>query len=185
MAAPKDMTTLDISGVFYMNKSLGDDLSEVFVLQGMSWITRKALGVANITLHISHKKNDAGVEVIDIDQTLSGGIKGTSEHREMDYEERGHEDHIFGKVVGKSRRLAIADVKDDHLRSGFPEELNAEGLIESIVENAENDWIAHQVWGFENIGGEKRYVRHLVLTCPNRGKRLEKKMVYDYKGPLN
>lgn len=50
--------------------------------------------------------------------------------------------------------------------------------------SAENDWIAEQVWGFEKIAGEKRYVRHLKFTCPKRGNKLEKKMVYDYYGPL-
>lgn len=40
------------------------------------------------------------------------------------------------------------------------------------------------MWGFETINGERRYVRHVVLTCPNRGKRVERRLVYDYSGPL-
>lgn len=51
----------------------------------MGWMTRKALAIANITLNIKHTKDEAGVEKIDIDQTLTGGIKGTSEHRTLDY----------------------------------------------------------------------------------------------------
>lgn len=61
------------------------------------------------------------------------------------YSERPHEDHIFGKVVGKSRRLKLSEVSEGFMRDGFTEELNGEGLIESHVENSDNDWIAQQV----------------------------------------
>lgn len=110
----------------------------------MGWLTRKTLSVATITLHLKHTKNASGVEIIDIDQVLTGGIKGTSEHRELDYQERPHSDHIFGNVVGKTRRLKPEEVDDEFLKKGF-EEGNEDGLVDSYVENSENDWIARQV----------------------------------------
>ena len=47
---------------------------------------------------MKHYKDDSGVEHIDIDQTLTGGIKGTSENRTLDWTERPNNDHVFGDV---------------------------------------------------------------------------------------
>lgn len=64
----------------------------------MSWFKRQAIALATITLDVKHTKDDAGVEHINIDQTLTGGIPGTSENRILDWEERHKEDGIFGFV---------------------------------------------------------------------------------------
>lgn len=83
----------------------------MFVLQGVSWLTRKALSYATITLQIKEytgappEAEDANKQVrrIDIDQTVTGGIKGTTERRVLDWKNRPHSDHVFGNVVGQSR----------------------------------------------------------------------------------
>jgi len=183
MAAPAEMTTLDISGRFVMNKTLSDDTDEVLTLQGVSWFVRKTISMATLTLDIKHYKDDDGVEHIDIAQTLSG-IKGTSEKRTLDGKERPHRDHIFGNCVGSSKRVKLEDVEKGYLRDGWAEDLVKEGLVDSFVANTENDWTAHQIWGFEIIGDDKRYVRHLVFDCPKRGNHIENKLVYDYSGPV-
>ena len=36
-----------------------------------------------------------------------------------------------------------------------------------------------KTWGFEEIGGERRYARHLDFTGP-KGEHLQKKLIYDY-----
>ena len=91
---------------------------------------------------------------------------------------------MFGNVVGKTRRVKIEEVEDAFLKADWEGEWIKEGVVENFVVSTENDWTAHQVWGFEKMDGVKRYVRHLVLDCPKRGKKLEKKLVYDYVGPL-
>lgn len=222
--------------------------------------------MATITLHVKHYKDSEGVEHIDIDQTLTGGIKGTTENRVLNWEyvpsstassaspppactlsssphlvqppmaflypscgslrrvglprtpgtrsmrvrkrrekrgwrmtrgggdweeqlltppprQRPHEDHLFGKVVSQSRRVDISEITDPHMNSGWEADWIKEGVIENFVVNEDNDWTAAQVWGFEKINGEKRYVRHLILDCPKRKKTLKKKLVYDYVGP--
>lgn len=36
-----------------------------------------------------------------------------------------------------------------------------------------------QIWGFQEIGGHRRYVRHVLFTGP-KTQRVEAIMVYDY-----
>lgn len=85
------------------------------------------------------------MERIDINQTLTGGFKGTTELRSLDWVERSHYDDIFGNVMGKSRRVKLAEIEDEYLKTGWPEELVEEGLIESFVISEENAWVATQV----------------------------------------
>lgn len=48
------------------------------MLQGVPWYTRTVISVATISLAVKHYKDDENLEHIDIDQTLTGGIKGKS-----------------------------------------------------------------------------------------------------------
>jgi hypothetical protein len=42
-----------------------------------------------------------------------------------------------------------------------------------------------QIWGFEIINGEKRYVRHVRFEKKgNNAKVITRKLVYDYLGPI-
>jgi len=47
---------------------------------------------------VKHYKSDEGVEHVDIDQTLTGGIPASSENRILDGVERKKEDELFGSV---------------------------------------------------------------------------------------
>ncbi|EDN10255.1 predicted protein [Histoplasma mississippiense (nom. inval.)] len=103
MAAPAEVTVHDLNGTWVMDSSLSNDPDAIFKLQGMSWLTRKAIGLATVTLKISQKTTDAGVVELTIDQVLTGGVRGTSELRVLDWSERPHQDHIFGSLTGQSR----------------------------------------------------------------------------------
>ena len=98
--------------------------------------------MAAVTLHIKHHRDD-GVEKIDVDQILTGGLRGTSECRTLDWAEREHTDYIFGRVMGRSRRVALDTVEDAFLRDGWV--AHDHGLIESFVLSADNAWTAQQV----------------------------------------
>ncbi|PGH28361.1 hypothetical protein GX50_08903 [[Emmonsia] crescens] len=116
MAAPTEVTIQDLNGTWIMDKSLSNDPDGIFKLQGMSWFTRKAIGLATLTLKITQKKNDAGTVEINIDQLLTGGVKGTTEHRFLDWSEKPHQDHIFGSVIGQSRFLKAGEAGADGKR---------------------------------------------------------------------
>lgn len=185
----------------------------MLTLQGVGWFTRKAIQLATVTLDINQYRDDNGVEHIDIEQTATGGIKGTTENRTLDWtyvffsllptlerrandgccccSERQHEDHLFGKLVAKSRRLKLADVEDEFLRSGFLAEVDTDGAVESFAANNDIGWsvqqvcvppplplgvifilfyiwradggrgVCVQIWGFEEIAELRYYVRHL------------------------
>ncbi|KAM5531875.1 hypothetical protein V8D89_014429 [Ganoderma adspersum] len=187
MAAPVEMTTRDISGKYIMNKTLSDDNDEILRLQGVGWMTRKAISIATLYLDVRHFTED-GIEQVVIDQTITGGIKGTKEHRRFDWVERPHEDHIFGPVLGKSNRLILDEIEQDWLKEDWLEESFLDGKIiytraTSDTEKSGRTWTAQQAWGFEQVNGEKRYTRHVYFTGPN-GEVIQNRLVYDYQGPL-
>lgn len=79
-------------------------------------MTRKAITFATVTLSINQSVDSDKVHHIDIDQTLTGGLKGTSEHRIADWQIREHSDHIFGTVDGRSRFLRGSKGEDGKVR---------------------------------------------------------------------
>jgi hypothetical protein len=45
MASPPEITCTNLTGKFSMNKTLGDNIEPMLVLQGISWPLRKAIGL--------------------------------------------------------------------------------------------------------------------------------------------
>ncbi|KAE9367748.1 hypothetical protein N431DRAFT_416569 [Stipitochalara longipes BDJ] len=188
MAAPPEVTLKDLTGEWVMNKTLSDDTDAVLALQGINWWTRKAISFATVTLHTKQYTDDSSVTHIDIQQTATGGIKGTAELRELDWTERSHEDHIFGNLKGKSRWLTIdhPEITDGFLKEGWieGEEENAgpngERHIESAVVNEEKGWSAVQIWGFAIIDGTRYYTRRVVVT--KGSEVLKVRLVYNWQG---
>lgn len=134
------------------NKSLSTttEMDKILQLQGVSWLKRTAISAATITLTVKHYKGDDGVEHIDITQTLTGGIPGTTENRTMDWTFREHEDHLFGPVKGRSRRLhTFEEIEHAWLKEGWLPDTTEHGAIESYVESdtpkSGKTWIGHQV----------------------------------------
>lgn len=68
-------------------------------------------------------ETETGVTHIDIKQTATGGIKGTTELRTLDWQVREHTDHIFGTLESRCRWVDIdADetaVPDEFLKQGW------------------------------------------------------------------
>jgi len=173
-----------------MNRTLSDDTDAVLALQGVGWLTRKAIAWATVTLAIKQYTPEEGTTHIDIEQTATGGIKGTSELRTLDWVAREHSDHMFGDLKGRSRWLT--DLKSDVSGNGGPldpfctegwldEKVgpNGEGFIQSFVVNEKNGWSAEQVWGFAIIDGVRYHTRRVIVK---KGSELLKvRLVYDFQ----
>ncbi|CRK42021.1 hypothetical protein BN1723_018960, partial [Verticillium longisporum] len=121
---------------------------------------------------------------IDIDQTATGGVKGTKENRCLDLEFREHADWLFGSCRGQSDWRSPAEIEDEFLKKGWlegdAESTGPQGKshVYSHVENVDNGWTATQIWGFQEIDGQRRYARNLVVAKDD--KKVEFRLVYDY-----
>ncbi|KAL2161566.1 hypothetical protein VTH06DRAFT_8128 [Thermothelomyces fergusii] len=193
MAAPANKHIGDLNGKWIMNKTLSSSIEPGLALQGVGWVTRKAVSMATLTLTVkqfvappsppSDPANPPATH-IEIEQTGTGGIKGSTEKRCLDDTFRDHSDWLFGHVRGKSRFLAADDISDEFLRSGWLEGdeekkgPNGESHIISYVESYDNGWTATQIWGFKTIEGVRRYVRNVVIA--KGGERVELQLVYDW-----
>ncbi|KAL2357696.1 hypothetical protein BJ546DRAFT_323271 [Cryomyces antarcticus] len=179
MAAPDSASLRDLTGGWTMNKTLSDDPDALLKMQGVGWWTRKAIGLATIVLHIKQYTDDAGAVHIDIDQTATGGIKGTREERTLDWAWREHEDHIFGKLKGRARWIKLGDVDDAFLKGGWAREIVDGEAIEGYVESIGNGWTADQIWGFEMIEGKRYYTRHVLAKKESEEHKV--RLVYDWQ----
>jgi len=190
MAAPPSITTLNLSATWVLNKQLSDsgDTDEILRLQGVSWLTRRAIGLATITLYVKHYKDNDNVEHIDIDQRLTGGLPGTTENRTLDWTFRENSDYLFGPVLGRSRRVSLDRIDNEFLRKGWLPDTEQHGAINSYVKSdtpkSDKTWIAEQTWGFEEINGERRYVRHVDFVGSNN-EHVQARMVYDFYAPAS
>ncbi|KZZ95713.1 hypothetical protein AAP_01389 [Ascosphaera apis ARSEF 7405] len=209
MAAPPEITIKNLNCVLVMDKALGDDPEDIFLLQGMGFLTRKTLRYATVTLHMTEKEEN-GVIIVTSDQTITGGVKGTTEVRILNWEPRAHEDKIFGKVVGNSRfveaegnvpalevQTKVADPKENEAiekflkgetladgkpTEGFVVDEQNTSFLQSWVVSQENGWTAEQIWGFEMIDGQRRHTRRAVVA---KGKKVVKaRLVYTYQSAL-
>lgn len=202
MAAPADITIKDLSGRWIMvrhllyvrqtpahspqqNKILSDDTDAVLALQGVSWWTRKAIAYSTITLTVKQYTDDNAITHIDISQVGTGGLKGTTELRELDGVQREHDDYLFGKLKGSSRWLGLDAVDDQFLKDGWLEGDEEAGgpagerHVESSVINEEKGWTALQIWGFAILEGKRYYVRRVVVS---KGETVYKvRLVYDWQ----
>jgi hypothetical protein len=155
MAAPENLSTLNVSAVYVMvrcpllcfsgasvltflgnlqNKELSDDTDGILSMQGVNWMNRTAISYGTITLYVKHHKDENGTEQVVSEQTLTG-IPGTTEKRTLDWAVREHYDYLFGAVVGKSRRRNVGDIEDDFLRGGWLPDTVEHGVIASWIES--------------------------------------------------
>jgi hypothetical protein len=118
-------------------------------MQGVTWISRTAISYATVTLYVNHYKDENGIEHIDTDQTLTGGVPGTSEKRILDWTPRGHYDYVFGAVTGKSRRFKVDEIEDKFLKDGWLPDTQEHGVIcswiESDRERSAYSWTSYEV----------------------------------------
>ena len=142
---------------------------------------------------------------MEVVNTLNGGLPGNTELIVLDWTNRSYEDYVFGKVLGKAKRVDLSRmIEDAYLKEGWDAHQSGEedGVLlfydESVVEN--RHWIAEQVrplcktwksfhyllpsptkvWGFTELKGERRHVRRIRMTGKD-GKVRCFQLAYDYR----
>ncbi|KAE8415981.1 hypothetical protein BDV36DRAFT_297493 [Aspergillus pseudocaelatus] len=107
MTAPLSDTSIrNLSGTWVMDKSLSTHLGTVFQLQGVGWVTRKAVAASSATLRISRESETESnglstepAEWMVLEPALTGGLKGVPEKRSLAWTEVEHNDILFGRVI--------------------------------------------------------------------------------------
>lgn len=72
-------------------------MENILALQGISWLIRKAIGMAPVTQHIKQYIDKNGVEHVDVESTIPGGSKSV-ENRVVDNSEQHDKDDLFGYI---------------------------------------------------------------------------------------
>ena len=179
MAAPSNKTLTNLSGTWHLNKRLSNDITKILALQGTNALLRQAISAASVTLTISQPQPNE----YQIKQTAtSASIPGTTEQYVLDYKWRQNHDAFFGDVRGRSRWITVeeavreyADVKGD-----WEEERDGR-LILAEGGKPDQSWTARRIWGFEEVGGERRYTQRAKVGNKS-GEEVTVMMVYDFAG---
>ncbi|KAG6820552.1 hypothetical protein H0H93_015437 [Arthromyces matolae] len=209
MATPPSMTILDITGTYSLNRQKSSkNLDDMLSLQGVSWLTRKAIAYGSPTLKITVVKDAEGVEQITManpflwyklpdseiltkSSFLPGGIAGPVDKPTLDWEEVRLVHDVFGAIAARMRRTTIdnlqfegeEDKDNESLKTGWTDDTLEHGVIQFYVKSDTTKsgkvWTDNETWGIELDDGERRFTRHLKLTGP-KGNIVYGKMVYDY-----
>ena len=124
-------------------------VGEILRVQSVPWVIRKTIALATVTLTINHNSDKEGVEHIEVVNTLTGGIPGNTELSVMDWADRPHEDYVFGKILGKSKRVdSLETIEDPFLKKdwGVSQGEEQDGVFLFYDEGVgSNHWTAEQV----------------------------------------
>ncbi|KAL2811832.1 hypothetical protein BDW59DRAFT_155437 [Aspergillus cavernicola] len=192
MAIPTDITLKTLKGSWTLDKAISDDSDSILRLQGVGWLTRKAIGAATLTLNFTSSVESSVVHLT-MGQTITGGIAGSTEERIMDWVERERSNHIYGDVLSRSQ--LIQGVKEDDgavrpeltlqsktqpaaieqeitnfLRGGTPYLSQVENddytdlYIHDFGRNEKSGWTAEQVWGIEVINSQSYLTRRVAVV---------------------
>lgn len=118
----------------------------------------------SVTVEVKQYTDDDGIVHIKIANVIGGSTSITTELRVLDWGLIERHDPSLGKLHCRSRFVALADIEDDFLRQGWPEELNGDGLIHSRVESVDHGWVQEQTWGFAEVEGQRRHMRRVVVS---------------------
>lgn len=113
-------------------------------LQGVSWLLRQAIILATIFLLTTQTKT-IGSTIITIKNVANGGIRGTTEVRQLDWQPREHQDHIWGHVRGCCGYKLTHDVNDERLRVGWLDETLFGECIQNDVVAVDGSWQSSMV----------------------------------------
>ncbi|KAL4881105.1 hypothetical protein BJY04DRAFT_218622 [Aspergillus karnatakaensis] len=177
------------------DKALSDNADGFLTLQGVPWLLRKAIRLASPKLTITQSTNEKGVAVVDLSVVGIGG-RVVTEQRVLDWEPVLSHNPLYGRTMTRSRLYSSmlersprhsdedyaylsARIAKDGSASCWAEGEGEDGLhLHCVISNEEGGWTIDQVWGFEEINGERYHTRRSVLI---KGEAVERgRIVYRF-----
>ncbi|OCK73156.1 hypothetical protein K432DRAFT_430726 [Lepidopterella palustris CBS 459.81] len=181
---PESVSTKNFSGKWIFNRHLSNDAAPLLALEGVGWLIRKAIGIATITMHIYQAPDPP---TITCQQHVTGGIKGTTEVRVLDWKYAPRTDYVFGDVSARTRLIKLDEVAAEgefdaedvaFLKEGMGD--GADLVLETVTESAARGWVERQTWAVTELDGERRYVRRMIARKKKEVQRVV--MVFDWAG---
>jgi hypothetical protein len=161
-------------------------------------LTRKAIGLTTITQNLKQSpttgEDGQPTTQIIVEQTATGGVKGSTEKRTLDWQYRGHTDWLFGTLQGRSRyntlKAVLEESKDQgvveedakYLAEGWLKETEEGEIVESFVDNEGAKWTGWQIWGFAEINGERKLTRRFAIRRKDEDQVVRVRLIYDWAG---
>jgi hypothetical protein len=185
----------------HQNKRLSDSTDKIFKEQGVGWIARLRLSSAPIvTAWIRHFR-ERGREYLEIDEMFHKRNSTTTERYALDGRPLEFDDVCGRPAVSRGWKIRTTEIKDQFLRRGWVNDVLSHSAIYTKVEgyirgDLKRRWVEEQVrsftlypqgcaqvscqtMGFQDIAGDRRFVRHVKLTT-EKGEVVEVRLVYDY-----
>ncbi|KAL3443571.1 hypothetical protein BJX65DRAFT_311729 [Aspergillus insuetus] len=198
MHHPASIISKAAHGSWVMDKALSTDSDPILKLQGVGWVTRKGISMATITIRIKSSsemdhESQADVNRLDIEQTLSAVLPGSTETRILNWTERKQKDPLFGILRGRSRlvggtrdddgivRPAIeieSTLTDEKAKSVIRDFLRdfttaashdnlSDLYMHDYVRSEKAGWTVEQTWGISSVDSQEALVRRVVLVKDN------------------
>ncbi|KAJ5092995.1 hypothetical protein N7456_008856 [Penicillium angulare] len=197
MAAPLSKDVTNLTGTWHLNRKLSDDPESLFAMQGVPWITRKALRLASLSLQMTQSvsmfdassdstsdgtntssDDDGFVTMLHVRQVVSPGSFNSDSSCPVNGQEQHMSVPIFGDIKMSLRYMKASDIKDEVLRQRYEDGCPTKMVIDEDAFNPKMGWTAHVLWGFENINGKRYLTRN--ATSSRNDETVVARMVYDY-----
>lgn len=130
------------------NKQLSENTDEILKAQGVSWVARKAMGMAVPHLAIAHTPAGTGAGAEELAITIGVQGQSRSERRVLDGAERVQEGGPAGAGAGAVRvanARAPLDALAGGLRAGWLPESFVDGNVVHVRAKGEAGWVMEQV----------------------------------------
>nr|POE49568.1 hypothetical protein CFP56_50485 [Quercus suber] len=188
MACPDNVTIDNLTGVWDLNKTLGDNSSNMLKMQNVGFIVRQAIAYSAVEITLKQYTDDAGVVHLHSVQVSTGNQRNEEEWH-LDDAEHEVQNRIWGQVKGLAQmgrrtekfRLqygfaTLADLPDDDY---LKQDWDSDKFIVSDIKSATDTWTAYQVLGFAVVDGKRRHVRRVVGRKGDKVERI--RLIYDWK----
>lgn len=115
-----------------------------------------------------------------IENKPSSGLPPNFEDRTLNGEPNQVTHTLFGNIRVQTKWMSAQELNkvDEYLAKGFE---SSDKLVYSETEHVDQGLTTYQAFGFQEINGERRHARHIVVKKGEQAVRAT--LAYDYLGP--